>query len=401
MSHVASRELSAGRSYSVTAMALVSDKAGNGMRSTFPSVLEELIQSWDGEEVVARYDQPSGTWIFACIHSTRLGPAGGGTRMKSYATPADALQDAMRLSAAMTLKMAAVDLPLGGAKAVLAVPGPIEGEGRRRLLLEYASLVASLGGNFQTGPDVNTSPADMDVIAERCPYVVCRSAETGGAGDPGPHTARGVFHGIRATLKQTFGSDDPSGRRILVQGLGDVGGQLVDQLAAAGARLLVSDLDSERVRRITERYPAQVVPPGEVIGTECDLFAPCALGGILNATTVPRLRCRAVAGSANNQLIESEDGDRLQQAGIIYAPDFVINAGGVLYAWGTESLGWSHETIEARLSGIGDTLTEIYLRSASEGISTAAAAIELATARLQAATTVAQQVSNSPQALSR
>lgn len=309
--------------------------------------------------------------------------------MKTYPTPADALQDAMRLAAAMTLKMAAVDLPFGGAKAVLAVPGPIQGEGRRRLLLEYASLVASLGGTFQTGPDVNTSPADMDVIAERCPYVVCRSAQRGGAGDPGPHTARGVFHGIRATLKQVFGLDDPNGRYILVQGLGDVGGQLANQLAATGARLLVSDLDLERVRRITERIPAQVVRPEDVIGTQCDLYAPCALGGILSAATIPRLRCRAVAGSANNQLAEPEDGNRLQQAGVVYAPDFVINAGGVLYAWGREALGWSQETIEARHSGIGDTLTEIYLRSGSQGISTAAAAIDLATARLNAARALA------------
>lgn len=347
-------------------------------------MLEELLRAWDGEEVVASYDHLSDTWIFACIHSTALGPAGGGTRMKTYADPSDALRDAMRLAAAMTMKMAAVDLPFGGAKAVLAVSGPIEGESRRRLLLEYGRLVASLGGTFVTGPDVNTSPTDMDVIAERCPYVVCRSAERGGSGDPGPHTARGVFHGIRATAKQVFGSADLNGRTVLVQGLGDVGAPLAEQLAAEGAKLLVSDLSTERVRRIAERNPVQVIPADEVIGTECDIYVPCALGGTLNAETIPRLRCRAVAGSANNQLGEPEDGQRLSDAGIVYAPDFVINAGGVLYAWGLESLGWSRETIESKHAGIGDKLTEIYRRSAEEGISTSEAAEQLAKARLGA-----------------
>ncbi len=331
------------------------------------------------------YDRPSDTWILACIHSTTLGPAGGGTRMKTYPGPSDALQDAMRLAAAMTLKMAAVDLPLGGAKAVLAVPGPMEGERRRRLLLEYSRLVASLGGTFVTGPDINTSPADMDVIAEHCPYVVCRSADRGGAGDPGPHTARGVFHGIRATVKQVFGSSDLEGRTVLVQGLGDVGAPLAEQLAAAGARLLVSDLSSERISRVADRVQVQVINASEVIGVECDIFAPCALGGILSAESIPRLRCRAVAGSANNQLAEPQDGKRLLDVGILYAPDFVINAGGVLYAWGTESLGWSHETIESRHAGIGDTLTEIYMRASTEGISTSQAAEQLARARLELA----------------
>lgn len=346
-------------------------------------MLEELLRAWDGEEVVSHYDQVSDTWIFVCVHSTTLGPSGGGTRMKTYPDPSAALRDAMRLAAAMTLKMAAVDLPCGGAKAVLAVPGPMEGDERRRLLLEYARIVDSLGGTFVTGPDVNTSPADMDVIAERCPYVVCRSAARGGSGDPGPHTARGVFHGIRATVKRVFGSIDLHGRTVLVQGLGDVGAPLAEQLAAAGARLMVSDVSLERIHRIADRIQVQVVPADKVIGTECDIYAPCALGGILNAETIPRLRCRAVAGSANNQLAEPEDGQRLTDAGIVYAPDFVINAGGVLYAWGLESLGWSRETIESRHAGIGDKLTEIYLRSAAEGISTSEAAQQLAIARLQ------------------
>ncbi len=341
-------------------------------------MLEELIRSWDGEEVVVGFDTPTRTWMFVCIHSTRRGPAGGGTRMKTYSSPAAALEDAMRLSEAMTLKMAAADVPFGGGKAVLAVPSPPQGAERRRLLLRYAELAASLGTNFQTGPDVNTTTADMDVIAERHPYVFCRSEERGGSGDPGPYTARGVFHGIRATVSHVFGSPDLEGRVVLVQGVGDVGARLAEQLAEAGARVLVSDIDPRRVDALAERIGAEVIPPAEAIDVECDVHAPCALGGTLNAETIPRLRCRIVAGSANNTLGESEDAVRLQETGILYAPDFVINAGGVLYAWGTESLHWDRETVEARLAGIGETLTAIYLRAEAEGITTEAAAERLA-----------------------
>jgi leucine dehydrogenase len=341
-------------------------------------VLEELIRSWDGEEVVVRFDEPTGTWMFVCIHSTARGPAGGGTRMKVYAAPGDALADAMRLASAMTLKMAAVDMPFGGAKAVLAVPELLDGEARRGLLLRYADLVASLRGTFNTGPDVNTSAADMDVIGERCGYAFCRTEEHGGSGDPGPHTARGVFHGIRASVRHVFGTDSLEGRVVLVQGLGSVGGPLAEELAAAGAHVLASDVVPGRA----ERLGAEVVPPEEVIGTECDVYAPCALGGTLSGETIPRLRCRIVAGSANNQLAEPEDAERLRAAGILYAPDFVINAGGVLNSLGVEHLGWARAKIEERLAGIGDTLEEIYARAEAEGITTEAAAEHLARTRL-------------------
>jgi leucine dehydrogenase len=339
-------------------------------------VLEDLIRGWDGEEVVVRFDEPTGSWMFVCIHSTARGPAGGGTRMKTYAEPSDALADAMRLAAAMTLKMAAVDMPFGGAKAVLAVPELVDGDARRGLLLRYADLVTSLRGTFHTGPDVNTTVADMDVIGERCPYVFCRSEEHGGSGNPGPYTARGVFHGIRASVRHVFGSDSLAGRVVLVQGLGSVGGPLAEELAAAGARVLVSDVVPKLVAG-TEFVPAE-----EVIGTECDVYAPCALGGTLNAETIPRSRCRIVAGSANNQLVEPADAERLREAGILYAPDFVINAGGVLNSLGAEHLGWTRERIEERLAGIGGTLEKIYSKAEAEAIATEAAAEQLAHSRL-------------------
>jgi leucine dehydrogenase len=345
-------------------------------------VLEELIRSWDGEEVAIHYDHPGGAWMFVCIHSTKRGPAGGGTRMKVYPTPADGLADAMRLSEGMTMKMAATDIPFGGAKAVIAVRELPEGDERRRLLLRYGELAASLGANFQTGPDVNTTIADMDVIAERHAHVYCRSVERGGSGDPGPFTARGVFHGIRASVARASGSPDLDGRRILVQGVGDVGARLAEQLADAGARVLVSDIDGLRASALAERIGAEVVASETALEVECDVYAPCALGATLNASTIPQLRCHVVAGCANNQLAEPEDAMRLHVAGILYAPDYVINAGGVINAWGTESLGWSTDQVEARLAGIGDSLAEIYARAEADGITTEAAAERRARSRL-------------------
>ena len=350
-------------------------------------MFEGLLAAWDGEEVVVRFDQPTGAWIFLAIHSRRRGPACGGTRMKSYPEPADGLADAMRLSAAMTKKMAAVDLPFGGGKAVIALARPLAADDRRELLLRYAEMVASLGGNYQTGPDVGTTIADMDVIGERCRWVVCRSHEHGGSGDPGPHTARGVFHGIRASVGHVFGSDDLTGRVVVVQGVGDVGAPLAEHLAEAGAQVLVSDVADERVRAVAARIGATMVPPAEAASQPCDVYAPCALGGTLNATTIPALRSPIVAGSANNQLAEPDDAEGLREAGILYAPDFVINAGGVLYGWGLESLGWTLDQVEARLAGIGNTLVDIYTRADAAGITTAAAADALADSRLSEAAT--------------
>src|SRR5262245_21421094 len=287
----------------------------------------------------------------------------------------------MNLSEAMTLKMAAAGIPFGGGKAVIAVPELPSGDERRRLLLRYAELASSLGATFHTGPDVNTSTADMDLIGERHPHVYCRSPENGGSGDPGPYTARGVYHGLRASVRHALGSDGLESRAVLVPGVGDVGAALAELVAADGARVLLSDIDSERASALAARIGAEVVAPEGALNAECDVYAPCALGGTLNADSIPRLRCRVVAGSANNQLHERDDSDRLRDAGILYAPDFVINAGGVLYAWGTESLGWDLDAVEARLARIGDTLSEIYARAETEGLGTDAAAEQLARTR--------------------
>ena len=262
---------------------------------------------------------------------------------------------------------------------------PPEGDERRRLLLSYAELAATLGDNFYTAPDMNTTSADMDVIAERHQHVFCRSIEKGGSGHPGSFTARGVFHGIRASVARVFGSDDLEGRVVLVQGVGEVGARLADQLAQAGARVLVADIDTERAGSLAHRIGAEVVSPETAIDLACDVYAPCAMGATLNAETIPRLRCRIVAGSANNQLAEREDADRLERAGILYAPDYVINVGGVIGSWGIEGLAWDADVVEARLAGIGESLTEIYERAEAEGITTDAAAERLARSRLDEA----------------
>jgi leucine dehydrogenase len=342
-------------------------------------VFEELLRRWDGEHAVARYDESTGTWMLVCIHSTHLGPAMGGTRMKMYGEPAEALEDGLRLASGMTRKLAVLGLPCVGGKAVLAVPSVPTGDERRRVLERYAELVDSLGGTFVTGPDVNTSEADMDVIAARTRYVFCRSVANGGSGDPSIHTALGVFHGIRATLAHAFGSEDPAGRTVLVQGAGSVGAKLAALLTEAGATVLVSDVDEERAKATG----AETVPPDSALETECDVYAPCALGATLNASSIPKLRCRVVAGAANNQLATDEDGDRLRAQGILYAPDYAINGGGALHGIGLEHLGWDAEQLEREVAGIGTTLSRIYDEADAEGIPTHEAAERLAAERLR------------------
>ncbi len=347
------------------------------------SDLERLLEEWEGEVVALHRDRRSGARMIVCVHSTRLGPAGGGTRMKPYPSLAAAVADGQRLASAMTLKFAVHDLPFGGGKAVLYVEALPSGEERRRLLLEFGSFVDSLGGLYSCAPDMNTSAQDMDVIAERTSRVFCRSEAAGGSGDTGPDTAVGVFHGIRASVRHRFGGD-VAGRSVLVQGLGSVGGPLAERLLAAGAEVLVADPDPARVERLAARGAAPVVPAA-AIGARCDVFAPCATGGILSAETIPLLRCGVVAGAANNQLAEPEDAERLRRRGILHAPDYVINSGGVLHGSGLEVLGWSRMQLDRRLEAIGEVLAGIYRTAESEGISTEAAARRLAEARLGAA----------------
>jgi leucine dehydrogenase len=346
------------------------------------ATFEELLDRWDGEQAVIHRDRESGGWIFICMHSTRLGPAAGGTRLKVYDTPADGLRDAMRLSAGMTAKLAVADLGLGGGKAVLAVPSIPAGEERTALLHRYGAIVASLRGGFITSSDVGTGETDMDVIAEMTEHVFGRSRGRGGAGDPGPFTAVGVFQGIKASLAHVYGSDDLAGRTVLVQGAGSVGGALAELLGHGGATVLVADVDPDRAAAVASAAGGSVVDASAALETECDVYAPCALGATLSADSIPRLRCRIVAGSANNQLARPEDAELLQPAGILYAPDYVINAGGAIAINYLELNDRSQVEVDAALARIGDTLKEIYTQAEAKGITTAAAANALAAARL-------------------
>jgi glutamate dehydrogenase/leucine dehydrogenase len=348
--------------------------------------MEELLRQWDGECVVVRHDPPTQAWILIAVHSTRLGPAIGGTRMRGYPGVSEALEDAQRLASGMTLKLALTELDAGGGKAVLCVPRRLEGAERAGLLRRYGALVHSLGGLFQTGPDVGTSAEDMDTIAETAgPFVHSRPEGSGGAGDSAPYTALGVEAGMRAVCERLDGDGSLAGRRILIQGIGNVGRHLLERLLQAGAEVLVSDVDARALQQAAAAGAVRVVPPDEALAAECELFAPCALGGVLNEQSIARLRCRAVVGSANNQLARPEDAERLQARGILYAPDFLVSFGGALGVLGCETRGWSPQEARERVAGsIRRRLAEVLALAEAEGLGPEAAARRLAERRLAA-----------------
>lgn len=342
------------------------------------------MTGWDGESLVSRRDAETGAWMLVALHSSRLGPSTGGTRMIPYPDLAAARRDAMRLSEGMTYKWAAAGFPRGGGKGVIAPPPGLDSGARAGLLRRYGALVRELAGRFWTGADAGTSADDMDVISETgAPYVFSRTPARGGAGGSGPWTALGLFASMRAVCRRLFGSDSLEGRRVLVQGAGSVGRPLIERLASAGARVVFTDV-SEEAARLSTRLRAEFVVADRMLDVPCDLFAPCALGAILNAETIPRLRCRAVVGAANNQLAGPQDAERLRAAGILYAPDFVVNAGGAIAITGIEALGWATERAQRQVEAIADTLAGILELADSEGITTEEAARRFARRRLEA-----------------
>lgn len=342
------------------------------------------VEGWDGVGVVTRRDPESGATILIALHSETLGPSTGGTRMAVYADTDAARRDALRLAEGMTYKWAAAGFPRGGGKGVLAVPADLDAAARRGLLRRYGSLIQELAGRFWTGADVGTSAEDMDVIAETgAPYVFSRTAARGGAGGSGTWTAMGVFAAMETVCERLWGEASVEGRRVLVQGTGSVGGPLIEKLVASGALVSFSDVAPAAVKGYQEKG-LTFVPPEAIFETPCDLFVPCALGGLLNAETIPRLRCRAVVGAANNQLATSEDAVRLRDRGILYAPDFVVNAGGAVAISGQEALGWSAERATEEVLNIGRTLERVLDIAEAQGVSTDAAARRLAEERLAA-----------------
>jgi leucine dehydrogenase len=347
--------------------------------------MDDLIKTWDGESVITRYDADTDTWMFIAIHSTSLGVATGGTRFKSYPTPREALYDAMRLAEGMTYKWAGIGFPRGGGKAVLGSSDEILEDDRLALLSRYGDWLSDLKGIFETGPDLGTTPNDMDLIRGHYSGIFGCTEAAGGQGDPGPYTALGVFSGIQASCERIFGTSNLSDRSVIVQGAGSVGEPLIRYLVEAGCKVCFSDVDADRIDRIQAQFDLELIDPQAVYAEPCDVFAPCATGGILNTKTIPALKCSIVAGGANNQLENPEDADDLMGRGILYAPDFIINAGGALYLVSIESMGWTEVEARKEILKIGDTLEQIFTSADEFNLNTGKAAVQLARDRIQAA----------------
>ncbi|HMV66007.1 MAG TPA: Glu/Leu/Phe/Val dehydrogenase dimerization domain-containing protein [Myxococcota bacterium] len=341
----------------------------------------EAMGAASHEQVLFCSDPDLGLKAIIAVHSTALGPALGGCRIYPYASEADALRDVMRLSRAMTYKAAVAGLDLGGGKSVIIGDASVKSEA---LLRAFGRHVHSLGGRYLVAEDMNTSCRDMEWIARETPHVTGLSPAHGGLGEPGPVTAFGVYSGIRAALQHRFGSPDLRGRVVSVQGLGNVGFNLLRHLHEDGARILVTDVDPARIAIAVDRYGAEGVAPDAWLSTPCDVLAPCAIGGVLSATTIPLLRCEVVAGGANNVLAdESADAERLRDRGVDLVPDFVINAGGLIAMFAE----FTHGTLERAMADtarIFDTTLAVFSRARRDGVTTMQAAVSLAEERIAA-----------------
>lgn len=330
----------------------------------------------DHEEVLIAHDAATGYHGIVAIHSTALGPAVGGTRFWNYASEEEALIDALRLSHGMTYKNALAGLPLGGGKSIII--GDSKAPNRDALLRAHGRFVDTLQGRYITAEDVGTSPADMEIVRLETQHV---AGLLGRSGDPSPFTARGVFRAIQASLRFLRDTDDLSGVTVALQGCGNVGYNLARLLHEAGAKLIVSDVNEQSVSRVVEEFAAQKVATGEIFSTQADVFAPCALGGVINDRTIPELKVQIVAGAANNQLLEERHGTMLQERNILYAPDYVANAGGILNGC-VELLGWEADHALRKVDEIYDTLLRIFESARADGITTNKAADRLAEERL-------------------
>jgi len=341
--------------------------------------IKKIATNTDHEIVLIGRDAASGYRGIIAIHDTSLGPAVGGTRFWNYASEDEALTDALRLSHGMTYKNALAGLPLGGGKSIII--GDSKASNREALLRAHGRFVNTLEGRYITAEDVGTSPADMEIVRTETQYV---AGLLGGSGDPSPFTARGVFRAIQASSKFLWDTDQLSGRTIALQGCGNVGHNLAKLLHEAGAKLIVTDVDDKNLSRVVAETGAETVHPDEIFSVSADVFAPCALGGILNDRTIPELKVKIVAGAANNQLLEERHGAMLRERNILYAPDYVANAGGILN--GTiELLGWKPEDALQKIDEIYDTTLRIFESAQTQGLTTNKAADQLAEERLRSA----------------
>jgi leucine dehydrogenase len=340
--------------------------------------LFDTIAGMGHEQLVICNDTSAGYRGIIAIHSTTLGPALGGTRFWQYATDEEAIVDALRLARGMTYKNAVAGLNLGGGKSVII--GNNRTTDREMIFRAHGRFVESLGGRYITAEDVGTSTADMDFVHMETKNV---SGLAGRSGDPSPVTAHGVFRAIQASAKERWGSDDLTSRTVSLQGAGHVGYYLAKELHEAGAKLVVTDIDAERVKQVVAEFGARAIAPDDIYSVQADIFAPCALGAIINDKTIPKLKCEIVAGAANNVLLEERHGDELEKRNILYAPDYVANAGGVINVY-SELANWSSTRAFRKADEIYDTILKVFNIAKTDGIPTYQAADRLAEQRIRA-----------------
>ena len=340
----------------------------------------ESLEKKSHEQVVFSNDPKTGLKAIIAIHDTTLGPALGGCRMWNYKKESDALTDVLRLSQGMTYKAAVAGLDLGGGKAVII--GNSKTMKNEFLFRSFGRFVDGLAGRYITAEDVGTSVSDMEWVRHETKYVTGISRALGGSGDPSPVTALGTYVGIKACLKRINGSDSLEGIKIAVQGMGHVGQNLLKLLSDAGAKLYISDIDEKKLKMATKEIKAKVINSDDIYGLDVDIFTPCALGGIINDETIPKFRCKIIAGAANNQLEkERKHGKDLHEKGILYAPDYVINAGGLINVY-NELQGYNREKALAQAEGIYNILSEVLDVAEKEGVPTPVASNKYAEERI-------------------
>jgi len=343
--------------------------------------ITEWMMGAGHEQVVFVTDAGTGLRAVIAVHSTELGPALGGIRFWHYEHEDDAVRDVLRLSEAMTWKAAAAGLDQGGGKAVVLVDDP-DTPRDPALLHALGRAIHELGGRYLAAEDVGATQRDMDLIAEVTPWVTGVDPAHGGSGDPSPVTALGVLVAMRAVLQELDGDDEIAGRRVAVQGTGHVGSRLVALLAEAGASIVAADTNEERAVEVAAAHGASIVPADRILEEQCDVLAPCALGGVLDDTTVEQLRCRSVCGAANNQLAHEGIDDRLHERGILYAPDFVANAGGIINI-AEEFVGYDHDRALARTEKIRESMARVFALARARGVAPGRAALAVARARVE------------------
>lgn len=338
------------------------------------------MERYDYEQLVFCQDKNSGLKAIIAIHDTTLGPALGGTRMWNYDSEAAAIEDALRLAKGMTYKNAAAGLNLGGGKAVII--GDPKKDKSPEMFRAFGRYIQSLNGRYISAEDVGTTVDDMDLIHMETDFVTGISPEFGSSGNPSPVTAYGVYKGMKAAAKEAFGNDSLEGKTVAVQGVGNVAYTLCEYLHKEGASLIVTDINKEAVNRAVEAFGAKAVDPEEIYEVDCDVYAPCALGATINDDTIPKLKAKIIAGSANNQLKSDIHGDIIHEKGIIYTPDYILNSGGVINV-ADELNGYNHSRAMKKVDTIYDSLTTVFEISNRDNIPTYVAADRMAEERIE------------------